>query len=123
MGNSLHKDDKLHGEAFNFGPNTNEDQSVLDIVKKMSEFWDDVIWDIENDTQNFYESGLLKLNCDKARSMLDWHAVLGFDQTMKFTAEWYKEYYNNSNMYEYTKQQIKDYISYAKSQNIKWIDE
>ena len=42
---------------------------------------------------------------------------------MKFTAEWYKEYYNNSNMYEYTKQQIKDYISYAKSQNIKWIDE
>ena len=54
--------------------------------------------------------------------MLDWHAVLGFDQTMKFTAEWYKEYYNNSNMYEYTKQQIKDYISYAKSQNIKWID-
>ena len=59
----------------------------------MSEFWDDVIWDIENDTQNFYESGLLKLNCDKARSMLDWHAVLGFDQTINFTAEWYKEYY------------------------------
>ena len=123
LGNSLYKDNKLHGEAFNFGPNTNEDQSVLDIVKKMSEFWDDVIWDTENDTQNFYESGLLKLNCDKARSMLDWHAVLGFDQTMKFTAEWYKEYYNNSNMYEYTKQQIKDYISFAKSQNIKWIDE
>ena len=61
--------------------------------------------------------------CDKARSMLDWHAVLGFDQTMKFTAEWYKEYYNNSNMYEYTKQQIKDYTPNAKSQNIKWIDE
>ena len=42
---------------------------------------------------------------------------------IKNYVEWYKEYYNNSNMYEYTEQQIKDYISYAKSQNIKWIDE
>ncbi len=124
LGNALYEDNKLHGEAFNFGPNTNEDQSVLDIVKKMSEFWKDVVWDIENNNiKGFYESGLLKLNCDKARSLLNWHAVLEFDQTMKFTAEWYKEYYSGTNMLNFTNCQIEEYVENAKLQNLNWIDE
>ena len=81
-------------------------------------------WDIENNNiKGFYESGLLKLNCDKARSLLDWHAVLEFDQTIKFTAEWYKEYYSGANMLNFTNRQIEEFVENAKLQNINWIDE
>ena len=110
-------------KCFNFGPNSNEDKSVLDIVKKMSEYWENVIWDIEDDTSGLYESGLLKLNCDKARSLLDWHAFLDFDTTIRFTAEWYKEFYKNSKMLDVTHKQIREFIEIARKQNIYWLNE
>ena len=34
----------LHGEAFNFGPNTNQENSVIELVSKMSKFWNKVRW-------------------------------------------------------------------------------
>ena len=33
------------------------------------------------------ESGLLKLNCDKAINVLGWSSVLDFDETIEFIAE------------------------------------
>ena len=123
LGSEIYQNESLHGNAFNFGPNSNEDKSVLDIVKKMSEYWENVIWDIEDDTSGLYESGLLKLNCDKARSLLDWHAFLDFDTTIRFTAEWYKEFYKNSKMLDVTHKQIREFIEIARKQNIYWLNE
>ena len=37
----------------------------------------------------FHEAGLLKLNCDKALSILKWKATLEYYDTVRFTNEWY----------------------------------
>ena len=41
------------------------------------------------------KAGLLKLNCDKALHHLRWTAVLGFEETARLTAEWYRAYYDD----------------------------
>lgn len=112
----------LHGEPFNFGPLANQNHSVLELVQKMSEYWDMVKWrDVSKEKTGPYESGLLKLNCDKALALLKWTAVLGFEETVKLTSEWYKSYYSHPNdILQTTLDQIKQYQSFAKNKGLVW---
>ena len=80
----------LHGEPFNFGPPAHQNRTVLELVQSMSRYWDKVSWKgISGDEKQSYESGLLKLNCDKALYHLNWQAILPFQETVRMTAEWY----------------------------------
>jgi CDP-glucose 4,6-dehydratase len=118
----LYYDNKFHGESFNFGPTSQQNKSVIELVKSMSKFWEKVRFN-DNSANYFgpYESGLLKLNCDKALHLLDWRSILSFEETVEFTIEWYKTYYNkNSNIFDYTLEQIYNYNLIAKKNNIKW---
>ena len=103
---------QLHGEAFNFGPQAQQNQSVLQLVQQMSKSWSDVRWsECEPQTSRFYESGLLKLNCDKALHFLNWHAVLDFEETVALTADWYRAYYTDPNtIRNVTDKQINRYV-------------
>jgi len=107
----LKKNNKLHGEAFNFGPNNTKNYKVLFVVKLMKKYWKKVSWKIINKRKsNFYESNLLKLNCNKAKIKLKWKSVLTFQENIKMVTEWYKKYYSNSKaMYKTSFNQIKEY--------------
>tara|TARA_S200000501_G_scaffold378992_1_gene445915 strand:- start:10586 stop:11662 length:1077 start_codon:yes stop_codon:yes gene_type:complete len=96
LGALLSINPKLHGEAFNFGPLPKQNYSVLDLVKEMSLSWEKVSWEImeEKDT-NYYESSLLKLNCDKALHHLGWQSILNFKETVDLTVNWYKAFHEN----------------------------
>ena len=113
---------ELHGESFNFGPHSQKNHSVLELVEQMALYWEKVRWSHSKIAQtNFYESGLLKLNCDKALYYLNWHAAMNFEETVKLTAEWYKSYYENpKNIASVTKAQIINYTKIATRQNIQW---
>jgi CDP-glucose 4,6-dehydratase len=114
----------LHGEAFNFGPHSDVTQSVGDLVNEIARHWDKVRWkDISEQEQGPYESGLLKLNCDKALHLLQWQAVMNFEETVKMTAEWYREYYNaggNTSIQDYTIMQIERYMGKAAESGLSW---
>ena len=91
---ALSEQPELHGEPFNFGPQAQQNHSVLELVQAMSGHWDKVRWkDISGSFAGPYESGLLKLNCDKSLDYLKWHAVMDFEDTVRMTAEWYRAYY------------------------------
>lgn len=111
LGEALSQDKALHGEAFNFGPQAQQNQSVLELVKQMSVSWPKVRWaECEPQSAQFYESGLLKLNCDKALHFLKWHAVLSFEETVALTAEWYRSFYEDPNsIAALTDKQITEY--------------
>jgi len=119
---SLSKDASLHGEAFNFGPPAQQNHSVKELVEKMSTYWDQVHWkDISQSANGPYESTLLKLNCDKALHFLSWNAVMGFSDTVRMTAEWYRDYYSKSTKtIDITRLQIKEYSEIAKGQGLLW---
>jgi CDP-glucose 4,6-dehydratase len=116
LAKNLFQKDDLHGEAFNFGPNSKFNYSVLALVKSMSKFWDKVKYeDVTEITSGPKESLLLKLNCDKALYHLDWTPILEFNETVKFTIDWYKLYFENSinseQILKLTKSQIEDYVN------------
>jgi CDP-glucose 4,6-dehydratase len=114
--------DELHGEPFNFGPQAQQNHSVLDLVREMSKHWDQVRWkDVSMTEAGPYESGLLKLNCDKALHYLHWHAVMGFEDTVRMTAKWYRSYYRQSDSIRYfTESQISAYMSLAEDRGLAW---
>jgi len=118
---SLTKNKKLHGEAFNFGPNHKKNYSVIFLVNIMKKFWKKVSWKvIKKNKIRFHESNLLKLNCNKAKSKLKWKSILSFSETIKMVARWYKFYYTKSkNVYEITINQIKEYENLLKARSIK----
>lgn len=110
----------LNGEKFNFGPNQNQNKTVLDLVKKISKYFLESEWAIEKNKTSFKESNLLKLNCNKAKKLLHWESTLNFQDTAKFTSEWYRAYQSNKNIYQITSKQIKDYYIRAKRKKLKW---
>ena len=85
--------------------------------------WDKVSWkDTSRSKDKFSESALLKLNCDKALTELNWKPVLTFEETIKFTVEWYKKYYEDASksMLENSEQQLVNYIKLSKKRGLAW---
>ncbi len=113
---------ELHGEPFNFGPQDLQNHTVLDLVNQISINLDQTNWRKETEVSNFpHESGLLRLNCDKALHYLNWHAVMEFDETVKMTANWYKSYFQNpQEILNITKAQIIDYMKIARASGQDW---
>ena len=110
LAEKLKKNNSLHGEAFNFGPKSDQNFTVQKVIEEISKYWIGSDWSpVKNNQNKFYESSLLKLNCDKALYMLDWKSSLGFNETIKYTAEWYKAYFEKKVISEITERQIRDY--------------
>ena len=119
----LHKRADLHGEPFNFGPAALQEHSVGALTSAMARHWDKVRWeDISDQDGGPYESGLLKLNCDKALHHLGWRAIWDFDATVRETALWYRRYYEDPqrSIVDFSLQQIADYVAEAKRQGLVW---
>lgn len=126
LGAELFLNKNLHGEAFNFGPRAEQNHTVKQLLEDLSEYWHfSNTNDAFNVTDNipFHEAGLLKLNCDKALFYLKWQANLDYTQTIKFTAEWYYDFYRSSvNIYSKTLNQIEEYENMAKTKKLQWTE-
>ena len=119
---ALSQKPELHGEPFNFGPQAQQNHSVLELVQQMALHWEKVRWqDVSSSVAGPYESGLLKLNCDKSLHYLQWHAAMGFEDTVRMTAEWYRAYYQQpAHIAPTTNAQITAYTAIAKKRGLAW---
>ena len=110
LARKLQQNPNLNGEAFNFGPNADESRTVLDLIKELSKYWNNLQYNQDFDNNKFHESNLLKLNCDKALHYLDWKSRLSFKETIEMTANWYSNYYiHKTSIIDFTKKQINFY--------------
>lgn len=124
LGQMLSKDISLHGGSFNFGPKSEKNRTVLDLLVDLSEYWNfesaDQAYVITGNIP-FHEAGLLKLNCDKALFHLNWEANLYYKECVKFVSEWYFTFYNESkDMFDLTNQQIEKYEALAIDRGLEW---
>lgn len=115
----------LNGESFNFGPRAEQTHTVLELLEELAERWQEGGGEqmIKVDAPaNFHEAGLLKLNCDKALHALGWQPTLNYQETIKFTADWYVEYYrgDRKRIADFTLRQIEGYAAKAVERNIPW---
>lgn len=124
LGQKLYESVELDGEAFNFGPRAEQNHTVKQLLKDLSKYWhfnkaDDAF--VVTDNIPFHEAGLLKLNCDKALFYLKWQATLEYNDTIRFTSEWYYNYYKNgADMMQKTIEQIDEYEEIAKIKGLQW---
>ncbi len=108
--------DRLTG-AFNFGPSIASNRSVGELVDNIVSQWGTGVWinGFEGDAP--HEANLLNLTIDKAFHLLNWLPVWDFDETVKRTVSWYKNYQKSETLI-LCKEQILDY-QYSFYQNYK----
>jgi CDP-glucose 4,6-dehydratase len=125
LGQQLYADVSLNGEGFNFGPRAEQNRTVQELLLDSSKYWNLDYDDAFRITGNvpFHEAGLLKLNCDKALSHLKWQANLEYKDTIKFTSEWYHDFYNSDkDIIDKTVSQIREYEYMAKEKGLVWTE-
>jgi CDP-glucose 4,6-dehydratase len=117
---ALSKDKSLNGEVFNFGPLSDQNRTVKELVDQITTYWPYSDWlDKSGANNTHHEAGLLQLNCEKALNILAWKATLNFEETAEWTAKWYLNYYENGidKALDKTIDQIKEYMDFADQRN------
>ncbi len=122
LGADLYSSKIENGEIFNFGPKNGLNITVGELITFMSSRWPKSEWKHKViDSSLMKESGLLELNCEKANKLLCWKPTLETSEMANMTVDWYLEYYKNkSSMYDYSSNQISEYIQLAKKRKIRW---
>lgn len=103
---NLKINNKLHGQAFNFGPSNDKNLKVIDILKISKSIWPQIKWEIDK-KENFFENSLLQLNSNKAKKILKWKCHLTSRNSIKLTIDWYKQFFLKKNILNLSKEQIK----------------
>ena len=88
----------------------------------MSKYWTNTSWTKNSKSKKiFFESGLLRLNCNKAKKLIKWKSVLKFDELTSMVVDWYRNYYlDKKNASQLTIEQIKKYQYLAIKRGSKW---
>jgi CDP-glucose 4,6-dehydratase len=106
----LYLDQDLYAGGWNFGPNQEDAKPVSWVVEFILETWGGCHrWEQEQGEQP-HEAQLLKLDCSKAKSLLQWHPVWNLENGLKKTVDWYLAYVANVNLRDVTMGQIDDYM-------------
>ena len=107
LASKLKKNNKLNGQSFNFGPSIKSNYTVLAIVREMKKNWNLLEWVFSNRT--YHESTLLKLNSSKSLKYLNWKNKLDFKELIRLVTDWYKCFYENKNIYDFSIKQIRNF--------------
>ncbi len=124
LGQQLYGKNRLQGQSFNFGPKSEQNRTVLQLLSDLSKQWRFVAEeDAYQVTDNipFHEAGLLKLNCDKSLFHLKWESNLAYNECVDFVSEWYYSFYRkDENMYDLTLKQVGRYEELATNRSLIW---
>jgi len=121
--NLLDRNIRAIGESFNFGPLSDVNRTVEELLSEFTKTLKNSKWYVSKEGDEVKkECTLLHLNCEKALSYLNWHAVLSFEETVKITSEWYENYYNSvyKDMCDFTTKQIDEYRCLAQRRGLIW---
>lgn len=83
--------------GFNFGPHEESCVTVGEILKALQSKWSGIQFRLGGEGK-LHEAHFLKLDSTKARTELGWKPVLKFEETIQWTANWYKAHQERSNL-------------------------
>jgi CDP-glucose 4,6-dehydratase len=80
------------GEGWNFGPADGDAQPVSWVVDRFARNWGQgVTWQADPGPHP-HEANFLKLDCSKARNLLEWRPRLSLEQALLWVTDWYREF-------------------------------
>ena len=118
LGQKIFEQDNQISGAWNFGPKVDYNLSTKDLIKLMSNYWHSIISQDSVNPLAPHEANLLMLDSSKANNLLKWAPVWDINETIKYTIDWYKSFYNKNEIL--TENQIKIFIENAFDKGLKW---
>ncbi len=110
LAEKLWKEGHKYSEAWNFGPDEENDKSVIYMVETFLKLYGEKAdWEIDKEENKPHEANYLKLDCTKAKTKLNWVPVWGIDIALEKTAEWYRVFKEKKDLEKITLSQIEQY--------------
>lgn len=95
--------------AWNFGPDDMDARSVSDLLNILTESrLKNETWCVDEGVQP-HEARLLKLDCSKAKSELNWRPRWSLEKAVKMITQWHDSFNKENDMREITLNQIVEY--------------
>jgi len=95
--------------AWNFGPDERDARTVGEVAERFLRAWGaPASWRLEG-APGAHESQLLRLDSSKARQSLGWTPVLGLEQGLQRTVDWYKRHHSGEDMRRHSLAEIDSY--------------
>jgi CDP-glucose 4,6-dehydratase len=105
----LYEEGSQYGGAWNFGPNPTDIRPVEWIVSRLAASWGtEAEWELQPG-EHPQETAMLKLDCSKAASELQWRPVLHLAEALEMTVDWYRHFYAGNNPRQKYLEQIATY--------------
>ncbi len=118
LGQKIIEGDISVSDGWNFGPANNETLSVFDVLNKASKVWPAISFEIPSEQNVLHEAKLLRLDCTKANTQLNWKPVWNTNEAIHKTIVWYKDFYESGKIN--TEMDLQNYVSDAKKLNCIW---
>jgi CDP-glucose 4,6-dehydratase len=109
----LVRDAAAFSEAWNFGPDGDDDATVGEVAKRIGRMWGGGSVTLLEQPNSPHEAGLLRLDSSKAITRLGWRPRWSLDRALEETVAWYKAWHSGENMRSYTLAQISAYEAEA----------
>ncbi len=107
-------------EAWNFGPDTGDNRSVLEVLEALQGHWPELRWNVTREPQP-HETALLNLDCAKARVRLGWRPVWNLQQALEAAALWYRSHADSGRIE--SSAQLKRFMADAQAGGHAWAAE
>jgi CDP-glucose 4,6-dehydratase len=103
--------DDATASGWNFGPERTDERAVIEVARALVNALGKGRVMIEEPKAQMHEAKLLRLDCARARAELGWIPVLGFDDCIRLTADWYAGWASGGSAADLCRAQITEYES------------
>jgi CDP-glucose 4,6-dehydratase len=84
--------------AWNFGPAAGDELPVREVVERVGGLWPGGIAWRADEREHPRENSSLRLDSTRAHTELGWEPLLGLDEGLRLTAEWFRAYRDGADM-------------------------
>jgi CDP-glucose 4,6-dehydratase len=109
-----------YAEAWNFGPLESRGVTTQVVVEKLIDLWGSGAWQHTGSDDIKAETGLLRLNWEKAREKLNWRPVYSCDKALAEVTAWFRAYQEGRLMHDVCRQHIQAYTRQARQLKLPW---
>jgi CDP-glucose 4,6-dehydratase len=110
LAQKMYEEGSVFAQGWNFGPNDSDAKSVEWIVQRLCERWHGQASYRLDQGNHPHEATYLKLDCSKAKTLLDWQPRWHLEKALDSIVEWTQGFKNGEDVRSICLKQIDDYL-------------